>query len=282
MAPQGVVGLGGRLLEREVSTPADRWRSIFMKQHWGETRCTPPYLFGSNTVFLRQAIVDVGMYDVSLRSNYEDVDLCTRLKRKGHIYRYHPDAVVFHNKRDTVSSALRSYWRWQMPPKERRQRFSSIDGLREQLHYNRAYASIDLLKAAETADQELVYITSLLFFSHSLLDIRAFVERIPPEQAAGGDPYEQLSRLEAIRTELIELLKSNARQISDIPTISTDLGHTIFDSSLIDRVAGVPTELFDSFLSDLRLVARQMSSQISDVCNRARVHFGKALWVHSA
>jgi GT2 family glycosyltransferase len=282
VAFHGVVGVGGRAIERGVTTSADRWRSIFMKQHWGEERCTPPYLFGSNTVFIRQALLDAGMYDPSLRTNYEDVDLCIRLKKQGLFCQYNPDAVVYHVKRDTVSSVLQSYWRWQKIPKARQGRFDSPDGLREQLHYNRAYASIDLLKAAETADPELVYITSLLFFSHSLLDIREFLERNACRSSAHGDPDEALRKLRALRAELIDILKNNARQISDVPTIGRDLSHTVFKSNMKAPAAAMSWDLFKPYVTELLTVASRMSSQVSEVCERAHVEFGRALWVHSA
>ena len=106
-------GVGGKLIEGFQGTVADRWRAVHMPQHWGDSPVlNPQFLFGSNNLFRRSAVLDVHGYDESLRTNGEDVDLCSRLRKKGYDLLYVPSAQATHLRRDSVRSILDTYWRW--------------------------------------------------------------------------------------------------------------------------------------------------------------------------
>jgi len=106
-------GVGGRLVERHVSSLTDRWRAVYMRQHWGDSwNDTPSFLFGSNNVFKRSALLKAGGYNVMYRSNAEDWDMSRRLKEKGYKLIYEPRAVAEHLRADTLRSCLDTHWRW--------------------------------------------------------------------------------------------------------------------------------------------------------------------------
>jgi GT2 family glycosyltransferase len=108
-----VAGVGGRLIEGIQRTLADRWRRAHMPQEWGEQALrNPKFLFGCNNMFRRSAVLAVGGYDESMRTNGEDVDLCRRLREKGWDLHYDPEGRVIHLRHDTVRSILDTYWRW--------------------------------------------------------------------------------------------------------------------------------------------------------------------------
>src|SRR4030065_634828 len=63
--------------------PADKWRSLNMPQHWGDRVIeNPEFLFGSNNVFRKSAVADVGYYNEKCGNNGEDYDISQRLKEK--------------------------------------------------------------------------------------------------------------------------------------------------------------------------------------------------------
>jgi len=281
-APLGVVGVGGRVVEPDPPTPADRWRSVFMKQHWGGSRCVPPYLFGSNTCFFREEIIASGGYDAGLKTNYEDVDLCRRVKKRGLLYYYTPEAVVYHWKRDTVSSVLQAYWRWQMPPKERRGRFSSVPGLIEQLHYNQSYASQDLLKALAAGDGELVRITGLVFFSHCLLDIRAFLERSGTRAKSSRPGDGGLRRLRLLRDGLLGMISGRTALASPVGSIEGDLAHTVFPEELASKADAIDWEEFGRYAKALSEAAETMCDRFNETMNKQRLPREKEPWARSA
>ena len=106
----------GRLadqLERHIETRADRWRDAHMRQSWGDReQRDPPFIHGNNNLFERDALLDAGGYDESLRTNGEDGDMSRRLYEAGHHLVYDPTAVVHHLRRDTIGSAYRTFWRY--------------------------------------------------------------------------------------------------------------------------------------------------------------------------
>lgn len=115
-ADERVVGTGGRLIEQFRDTPADAWRFLHLSQDMGEKRIDIEWpshrrLGGFGTILKKSAVTDVGGYDESYRTNYEDVDMCERLLRAGHKLVFEPLAVAHHQRRDSVRSIIRADWR---------------------------------------------------------------------------------------------------------------------------------------------------------------------------
>jgi len=110
---ENIAGVGGKLIEKYTNTLANKWRAVHMRQNMGDEKIiNSGYLFGSNNVFERRAVEEIGYYNEKYRTNYEDVDLSNRLKEKGYTLIYDPEAEVYHLLKDTISSLLDRSWRW--------------------------------------------------------------------------------------------------------------------------------------------------------------------------
>lgn len=108
-----VAGAGGRVREQCTSGIADKWRCLHMNQGWGNCRLDfPPFLYGSNTVFRKAAIEEVGFYNENLFNNYEDVDISRRIYDYGFKLVYNPEAKIEHLRKDNLVSLFGNYWRW--------------------------------------------------------------------------------------------------------------------------------------------------------------------------
>jgi GT2 family glycosyltransferase len=108
-----VAGAGGFLGEGVQSSLADRFRGAHMRQEWGNRLLeNPKFLFGCNNIFRRSAVLEVGGYDESMRTNGEDCDLSRRLLGKNWQLVYDPAARATHLRRDSIGSILDTYWRW--------------------------------------------------------------------------------------------------------------------------------------------------------------------------
>lgn len=108
-----LAGVGGKLVETNTQGLANRWRITHMSQHWGDDRIqNPKWIYGSNSVFRRSALVVVKGYRESYRTNYEDLDLSHRLYSAGYTLIYDPTAKVNHLRNDSISSILYTRWRW--------------------------------------------------------------------------------------------------------------------------------------------------------------------------
>jgi glycosyltransferase involved in cell wall biosynthesis len=112
----GAAGAGGRLIETNCTRLPDRWRTSNMRQHWGEDFVPRPhFLFGNNTLFRKSALLSAGLYNTKFRTNFEDVAMSEQLVRLGNKLIYTPSAVVFHLRSDTISSVIRTNWKWRFP-----------------------------------------------------------------------------------------------------------------------------------------------------------------------
>jgi radical SAM superfamily enzyme YgiQ (UPF0313 family)/glycosyltransferase involved in cell wall biosynthesis len=131
-----VAGVGGKLIEQHTVTAVDRWRQVKMKQHHGDNVAENVNLYGSNTVFLLQALKKIGGYNDNLRTNYEDIDLSIRLRSAGYKTVYNPEAICRHLRIDDVISAVDTLYNWRKPFFE----------------FNGAYEKLDELKAKSVND----------------------------------------------------------------------------------------------------------------------------------
>lgn len=162
------VGVGGKLIERRSRSPADKWRSLHMKQHWGnEKMINPNFLFGSNTVFRKEVLLSIGGYDEKFRTNAEDVDLSSHLRNRGYTLIYDPIGVVEHIRKDTIDSALRTYWGWYYTT-EKCSTLKDVYGL---FLRNRALART-LIKQDINIDKRLVLMDAMLPFYFLILDLK--------------------------------------------------------------------------------------------------------------
>jgi GT2 family glycosyltransferase len=65
---------------------------------------------GCNMAFRRSALLAIGGFDPQFRTAGDDVDVCWRLRERGWTLGFHPGAVVWHHRRNSV----RAYWKQQV------------------------------------------------------------------------------------------------------------------------------------------------------------------------
>ncbi len=64
---------------------------------------------GCNMAFRRDALIDIDGFDPRFRAAGDDVDICWRIQESGRTIGFHPAAVVWHHRRNSV----KMYWRQQ-------------------------------------------------------------------------------------------------------------------------------------------------------------------------
>jgi glycosyltransferase involved in cell wall biosynthesis len=168
-----LAGVGGRLLDKHASTIFDQWRSVHMKQYW-EKKTAPPFLFGSNTAFRREAIAKVGLYNEDFKNNYEDVDICNRLKEKGYILAYEPKAIAHHLKRDNIYLMLNTYWSWNLAYYQEKKYYRNPKSFSRKLKDNIGLANRYIEEDIASERYQLLYLDLLLALHHSLKDFGYF------------------------------------------------------------------------------------------------------------
>ncbi|MCA9291318.1 MAG: glycosyltransferase, partial [Phycisphaerales bacterium] len=123
-------GAGGCLREHYDDTPADSWRARHMAQHWGQAPLrNPRFLFGSNTLFVADALRAIGGYDTRWRTNGEDIAVSEAVYATGRALAYAPDAVGRHLRQDTIRTVLRGFWQWHHVAGVRNRDFDTLETL---------------------------------------------------------------------------------------------------------------------------------------------------------
>lgn len=132
---QAIAGVGGRGIEANRNTIYDEWRYHHASQGHGKSpKNNVEHLFGLCMAYRRQALVEIGGFDVNLRSNAEDIDVGYRLIDSGHKLYYSPSAIVYHQRTDTRESLYRTmyqwyYWAFLVKHKHRRNPWKLIGGV---------------------------------------------------------------------------------------------------------------------------------------------------------
>ena len=106
------VGIGGP----NIAPPGDGWIAECVANAPGGPMHVliaddqAEHIPGCNMAFRRSALAAVGGFDVRFRTAGDDVDLCWRLMDHGGTLGFHPGAMVWHHRRNSV----RTYWRQQL------------------------------------------------------------------------------------------------------------------------------------------------------------------------
>lgn len=167
-----VAGVSGKVREIDINTRADLWRAIHMAQHWGDKlKVNPDFLFGANGIYRKKALLDVGLYNEKYHTNYEDVDISRRLKKKGWKLIYDPHAIVYHKKNDNLISLLYTFWRWNFHFYEEKLSYQDINSLIAKLDDNFGYANIFLEDDFKNKRYRLLYIDFIFPLAFSIFDL---------------------------------------------------------------------------------------------------------------
>ncbi len=166
-------GSGGKLLEQNSLTVVDRWRQVNMAQNWGKTRKINPYaLVGSNTVYRRKCLEEVGGYNEKFTNNHEDTDLSLRVKMLGFKLVYDPRASAHHLRSDNLKTVLNTFWRYyRAPAGEVPGAYANFITLRNKMHYNFGRSMTMVSESLRNKRFHLLYLDIICGFWNALEDI---------------------------------------------------------------------------------------------------------------
>lgn len=167
--------VGGRTEERLI-TAADRWRAVNMPHNWGLARFDNPFMLVSEMLARVAAFRTIGGYRADLQS-WEDSDACQRLRQAGFTLRYQPDAIAWHDRRDSIASVLEL--RWFYSSYRQRAHFDSLAGLTEKLATNRTYVVQSLSQTLHGEHPAVTAISVLQWMHHVVRDLHEALGRWP-------------------------------------------------------------------------------------------------------
>lgn len=184
-----VAGAGGRCIEFFQQAAPDEWRALHLVQDLGpdDLVITPDVdqgLSGFAAVFRKSALESVGGYNEAYRTNWEDWDICVRLRRAGNTLIYHTPAIAFHMRQDTAISVVETAWRWVFWIRYNQGLYERLD---RKLSHNLGRAYRKALQHARSRAFRLLLIDGMYFVFFCYWDIRYFLgkwlKRTPYERS---------------------------------------------------------------------------------------------------
>ena len=108
--------VGGKLYEKYVHKPCNYWRSLRLKQNWGEKDIlNPNFIFGCNNILNTSNLDLSSIYKHDheyFRLNGDDTELCRFLRKKNLNLYYDSSAVCLHLQDDNYETLAARYWRY--------------------------------------------------------------------------------------------------------------------------------------------------------------------------
>lgn len=253
--------IGGRTEERLI-TAADRWRAVNLPHNWGLARFDNPFMLVSEMLAQVAAFRTIGGYRADLQS-WEDSDACQRLRQAGFALRYQPDAVAWHDRRDSIASVLEL--RWFYASYRQRAHFDSLAGLTEKLATNRTYVLQSLSQTLYGEHPAVTAISLLLWLHHIVRDLQEVLERWPlldssereaclsEARFAAASPlaarWPALAALAAVVWPEVRTPRDAAAPRTPAPSLSATRGYRRYLAAVrdagVELVAGIPAD-FDA------------------------------------
>lgn len=100
--------------QEQIKTFGDRCRSILSPHNWGNYDVDNPYNFAPDMIAKRSRLLEIGSYKRGL-FNYEDSEICQRLKLAGDLFYYVANARAKHIREDDFPSWLNQRWSYSFP-----------------------------------------------------------------------------------------------------------------------------------------------------------------------
>lgn len=167
-----ITGIGGKLLESSSGSIIDVWNLTHMKQDWGSIRLNSvPFLSGSNNVFIKKILFDVGGYDEECFNNYEDVSISKKIRKAGFTLAYEPHALCHHSRQDNSFSLLNRFWNWNFGHHKENGYYNDYQGLCFKTKENIGLANRFMEEDFAEKKFQLLYLDFLLTMHLTLKDL---------------------------------------------------------------------------------------------------------------
>lgn len=163
----GAVMITGNTQER-IRSIGDLFRSITSPHNWGDVDVDNPYMVVPDQIAQREKLVAVGGYKTGLL-NYEDAEICTRLRERGHRFYYVASAKAEHWRSDNFLTSMALRHRHSL--QRQIQLLSTEEGLTKKFKNNIALALPTLSKAREIKNDRLLELALLLPLQHFSADV---------------------------------------------------------------------------------------------------------------
>ena len=168
--------VGGKLYEKYDYKPCNYWRSLRLKQNWGEKDIlNPKFIFGCNN------ILDITNLDLSkiynndheyYKLNGDDTELCKFLKSENFNIFYDSSAECLHLQDDNYKTLASRYWRYVFygDGLKKRNLYKTFKNIFRQFKKTLKWSIEDLVKFRF----KLIKVNFLIFYNFAIIDYQFY------------------------------------------------------------------------------------------------------------
>lgn len=137
------------------------------------------FLLGSNNIYKVDCLHSISSYPFNdnLTTNYEDVDIGEKLRRKGYKLLWIPDVLTFHLQKDNLFSFINRAYRYRVFKWKLKGAFKDLDIYKGKIEHNINYTKMGFNIAIEKKRFYLLYPYFLIGFYFFLKDAEIFQQK---------------------------------------------------------------------------------------------------------
>tara|TARA_B110000444_G_C18745687_1_gene550157 strand:- start:64 stop:924 length:861 start_codon:yes stop_codon:yes gene_type:complete len=170
--------IGGKMYEKYIGNIFNYWRSIRLKQNWGDMDIKNPFfVFGCNNILDTKKIDSNISYRTDheyYKTNGEDIEFSKFLKNNNLDTYYDSGAICYHLQNDNGFTLANRYWRYVFygDGLKKRNFFKTIKNLIRQLKRTLKWTFEDILKF----NFRLIPINFIIFYYFVIIDLKFYIK----------------------------------------------------------------------------------------------------------
>ena len=175
---ENITLIGGRMYEKFLNNPYNLWRSIRLKQNWGEKDIlNPEFVFGCNSL-LNTENLDLDNQDMYrndheyYKTNGEDIEFSKKILVKNKKLYYCNSAICYHLQNDNHKTLSNRYWRYihYGDGLKKRNLYKTFKNIFRQFKKTLKWSIEDLIKFRF----KLIKVNFLIFYNFAIIDYQFY------------------------------------------------------------------------------------------------------------
>lgn len=173
---ENITLIGGKMYEKFLNNPYNFWRSIRLKQNWGENDIlNPKFVFGCNSLLNTENLENQDMYRNDheyYKTNGEDIEFSKKILNKNKNLYYCSSAICYHLQNDNHKTLSNRYWRYihYGDGLKKRNLYKTFKNIFRQFKKTLKWSIEDLVKFRF----KLIKVNFLIFYNFAIIDYKFY------------------------------------------------------------------------------------------------------------
>ena len=173
---ENITLIGGKMYEKFLNNPYNLWRSIRLKQNWGEKDIlNPEFVFGCNSLLNTENLDNQDMYRNDheyYKTNGEDIEFSKKILDQNMNLYYCSSAICYHLQNDNHKTLSNRYWRYihYGDGLKKRNLYKTFKNIFRQFKKTLKWSIEDLIKFRF----KLIKVNFLIFYNFAIIDYQFY------------------------------------------------------------------------------------------------------------